>query len=178
MTPPFTEERLREIVETQIASDEKLGSQSGGSGHLGHVDYVLDGVDEPVRQGEAWEVTYKYTVIVTTEFTIYPDNPPHENGYKKTITLNEKGDVVREGVKRFVSTNWEPEGLLAPDKGDETHGAGEMVQRVIDLKTGRDITAEHVSQRLKELEIVAEGIIQRARGEAEGVLRGRPRGDL
>ena len=64
MAHPFTDEKLREIVEGQIRKDENLGSQSGGSGHMGHVEYVLDGIDEPVKTGEAWDITYKYTVIV------------------------------------------------------------------------------------------------------------------
>lgn len=37
-----------------------------------------------------------------------------------------------------------------------------LTQRVIDPNTGRDITGEHITQRLKELEIVAEKIIQSA----------------
>lgn len=37
-----------------------------------------------------------------------------------------------------------------------------LTQRVIDPNTGRDITGEHINQRLKELEIVAEKIIQSA----------------
>jgi len=35
-----------------------------------------------------------------------------------------------------------------------------LTQRVIDPNTGRDITGEYIDQRLKELEIVAEKIIQ------------------
>ncbi len=37
-----------------------------------------------------------------------------------------------------------------------------LTQRVIDPNTGRDITGEYINQRLKELEIVAEKIIQSA----------------
>ena len=37
-----------------------------------------------------------------------------------------------------------------------------MIQRIIDPQTGMDITVEHVEQRLKELETVADGIIKRA----------------
>ncbi|KKL46775.1 hypothetical protein LCGC14_2342200 [marine sediment metagenome] len=38
----------------------------------------------------------------------------------------------------------------------------EMIQKCIDPITGRDITAEHINQRLKELEIVANNIIKNA----------------
>ncbi|GAG55519.1 unnamed protein product [marine sediment metagenome] len=37
-----------------------------------------------------------------------------------------------------------------------------MVQRVIDLDTGKDITGEYISQRLKELEKTADIIIDKA----------------
>ena len=37
-----------------------------------------------------------------------------------------------------------------------------MVQRVIDLDTGKDITGEYVNQRLKELEKIADLIIDKA----------------
>ena len=169
MTHPFSEKRLQEIIEAQIAEDEKLGSQSGGSGHLGDVGFVLDGIDEPVRRGGGWEVTYRYTLIVTTEFTIYPDNPPYEYGHEKTITLDDEGEVVSEGERRLVSTNWEPEVPpdlpVAEDEGCET--PRDMIQLVIDPETGRDITSEHISRRLEELELLADGIIRRALVEAE-----------
>ena len=38
----------------------------------------------------------------------------------------------------------------------------QMVQRVIDLDTGKDITGEYVSQRLKELDKIADMIIDKA----------------
>jgi hypothetical protein len=37
-----------------------------------------------------------------------------------------------------------------------------LTQRVIDPNTGRDITGEYINQRLKELEIIADKIIQSA----------------
>ena len=38
----------------------------------------------------------------------------------------------------------------------------EMIQKCIDPTTGRDITAEHINQRLKELEKIANNIIENA----------------
>lgn len=42
-----------------------------------------------------------------------------------------------------------------------------LTQRVIDPDTGRDITGEYINQRLNELEIVAEKIIQSALKEVK-----------
>ena len=38
----------------------------------------------------------------------------------------------------------------------------EIIQKCIDPVTGRDITAEHISQRLTELEIIAVDIVNKA----------------
>jgi len=165
----FNKDEISKIVWKQIEKDESLGEQVGGSGHLSHISCTIDGVDEPKKVPEGWEVTYRYTVSITTEFTIYPDNPPRENGYEKTIVVDEKGDVIKELCSKFISSNWEPFEPLdfnATGKGplddDEV-----PVQMVIDLETGRDITGEYISQRLVELEILADKIIQDAASDAE-----------
>ena len=50
---------------------------------------------------------------------------------------------------------------------DKTIIEENLTQRIIDPNTGRDITGEIVSQKLKELEIVAENIIQSALNESK-----------
>ena len=40
-----------------------------------------------------------------------------------------------------------------------------LIQKVIDPKTGRDITGEYISTRLKELEVEAEAMIKEALAE-------------
>lgn len=42
-----------------------------------------------------------------------------------------------------------------------------MDQKVIDLKTGRDITGEYIGRRLKELEELADNIITSAKNECK-----------
>ena len=73
----LTKEQIEVAVRRQIKSDEKLGDQSGGSGHLGYVSYTIDEIGDAVGKDEGWEVVYKYTLVVTTEFTVEPDNPPY-----------------------------------------------------------------------------------------------------
>jgi len=48
------------------------------------------------------------------------------------------------------------------EEKDKTIIDESLTQRVIDPDTGRDITGEYINQRLKELEIVGEKIIQSA----------------
>jgi len=40
----LTDEKIKEIVEAQIQSTGKLGSQSGGSGHMAHVSFRIDDI--------------------------------------------------------------------------------------------------------------------------------------
>ncbi len=165
----FNNDEARKIVWKQIEKDVSLGEQVGGSGHLSHVDCKIDSVDKPRKAPEGWEITYRYTVSVTTEFTIYPDNPPRENGFEKTIVVNENGDTIKVRKTGIISSNWESvETLDFPATESDPGEVNEIpVQRVIDLKTGRDITGEYISQRLMELGILADKIIQQAVSDAE-----------
>ena len=74
----LTKEQIETAVHNQIVKDEELGDQAGGSGHMSYVGYSLEEVSEPLDKDGDWEVEYRYTVIVTTEFTIEPDNPPYK----------------------------------------------------------------------------------------------------
>lgn len=165
----FNNDDSRKIIWKQIEKDESLGEQVGGSGHLSYTDCKIDSVDELKKVPEGWEITYRYTVSVTTEFTIYPDNPPRKNEYEKTIVVDEKGDVIKTRKTEIISSNWEsvePVDFTATEK--KSVEVNEIpVQRVIDLKTGRDITGVYITRRLKELEILADKIIQRAACNAE-----------
>jgi len=127
----FNNDEIRKIVWKQIEKDVSPGEQVGGSGHLGHVDCKIDSIDTPRKVQSGWEITYRYTVSVTTEFTIYPDNPPRENGYEKTIVINKNGDVINVGKMRIISSNWEPmEALDVNDAGKAPTEINEdLVQR-------------------------------------------------
>jgi len=92
----FSIDKIREIVELQIKKDEKLGNQAGGSGHLSHVDFEINSIDDPVKTGENWKIKYAYTTIITTEFTYYPDNPPYEYKHSREIIINSNYQIIEE----------------------------------------------------------------------------------
>ena len=75
---------IETIIRNQIESNEKIGEQSSGSGHLGFVSYTLDEYSTAQKQNQI-EIDYYYTLFVETEFTFYPDNPPMS--YKRHKTL-------------------------------------------------------------------------------------------
>ena len=93
------EPKIETIVESKIKRDEELGSLTGSSGHLGHKSYVVDEISPLKQVDRGWEITYKYTIIVESEFTIYPDNPPHEYKYEKAIVVDDIGNVIEESEK-------------------------------------------------------------------------------
>ncbi len=84
----ITREELEKMIIEKIESEEKLGEQSGGSGHMGFVDYTIDNIDEPVLTEEGYSVSYNYTLIITTEFTYEPDNPPYRVPVSKSLLID------------------------------------------------------------------------------------------
>ena len=86
----LTKEQIKEAVIGQIEKYEKLGEQAGGSGHLSDVNFIIDEILDPVETEEGWEVEYKYTIVVTTEFTIEPDNPPYRYPKSGKVVIEKK----------------------------------------------------------------------------------------
>ncbi|MFH2096868.1 MAG: hypothetical protein ABIJ16_14255 [Bacteroidota bacterium] len=95
------EDEIIGIVKKTIEQDENPGYKSGSSDHVGYVSYVIDSV-ESRQLDECVELCYVYTIIIETEFTYYPDNPPHEYQYEKTIRVNDRGEVMSGSDKRCL----------------------------------------------------------------------------
>ena len=100
----FSKEQLNNIVKKKIETDEVLGDQVGGSGHMGNVSYEIDKIEDPVKIEDGWKITYEYTTSVITEFTIWPDNPPYESRHSKSITVNDSGEIIKESDKETKFT--------------------------------------------------------------------------
>ena len=94
----FTESEVRNIIQTKTRQDENIGEQVGGSGHSGYVSYEIVNINKPERvqtgTRDGWRITYVYILIVETEFTYYPDNPPYEYKYRKTVIIDDKGQII------------------------------------------------------------------------------------
>lgn len=98
--------KIEKIVTRVITHDEKLGNTVGGSGHKGYTSFELTTLGNPSKRQfkgrDAWEITFNYTIITETEFTYYPDNPPHEYAYQKKIIIDKNGRVLREFPRKAV----------------------------------------------------------------------------
>ncbi len=88
------EKNLEQIVRKQIETIEKLGDQAGGSGHMGHVSYRIDDIRSRLLDNGNTEISYRYTLMVETEFTCYPDNPPYETPSSGSIILDPNGKII------------------------------------------------------------------------------------
>jgi hypothetical protein len=98
----MTESEIREIVEQKIRSVVEPGEQTGSSGHLGFVEFRVDSLAiNPMDRGRV-KVDYTYTVFIETEFTYYPDNPPHEYKYGQSIVIDRNRRIVEESEREIL----------------------------------------------------------------------------
>ena len=62
---------------------------------MSDVGLRIDEIKDPVEAGGGvWLVDYSYTLIVVTEFTVYPDNPPYEYTYSRQIRVDGEGELL------------------------------------------------------------------------------------
>lgn len=97
----FTEKEILEIIKQKIEIDENLSQQSGGSGHLGFVSYKIMDYQKRLIQPDQLEISYHYCIVVETEFTYYPDNPPMEYHFKNVIMVNKDKEILSENKQSF-----------------------------------------------------------------------------
>jgi len=86
---------LEQLVSEQIEKTEKLGDRAGGSGHMSHVSFRIDKIKSRKLDREKTEISYEYTLMVETEFTYYPDNPPYEYPNVGKLVVDKNGDLVK-----------------------------------------------------------------------------------
>lgn len=84
------------LILERVTKNENLGEHAGGSGHLSHTSLHDLKVVSQKNTSLGLEVEYSYTLVVTTEFTIEPDNPPYEYHRKAKIIIGNNGEVVEE----------------------------------------------------------------------------------
>ena len=90
----LTDGEIKKIVKQKIEEDEKLGYQSGGSGHMGYVSYQLNDVKIMDAAGDTIKVEYNYSTFVESEFTIEPDNPPMEDIKSRIIIIDKNKNII------------------------------------------------------------------------------------
>lgn len=95
----ISKEKIEQIVSGVIHRDEDIGERAGGSGHMSDTAFTIDEISEPVEVSDGWEIEYRYTTMISTEFTYEPDNPPYRYHHTKIIIINENGSIVKEFEK-------------------------------------------------------------------------------
>lgn len=92
----FSEKELTEITERAIEATEKPGYRKGGSDHMQHISYSIDEITARSLEDEKTEISFRYTLHVETEFTIFPDNPPMEYHRRGSIVLDKDKNIVTQ----------------------------------------------------------------------------------
>lgn len=89
----FIKERIASLVRDRGGQ----GTHAGGSGSLSEVDIYVEEVRETGREGSNILFECVYEKVVTTEFTIYPDNPPYVSRHRVVFSVSEEGEIVEVG---------------------------------------------------------------------------------
>jgi hypothetical protein len=115
----FCDYETEEIIRKKIELDEKIGEQTGGSGHLSEVSSHLDYVSLKTDESNNIEATYFYTLTVYSEFTMYPSNPPMNCRYRKSLWMNPEKEILQESDKSHYSLDELPAEIAWPMVQDE-----------------------------------------------------------
>ena len=96
-------DHIKEIIQNLIDNIENVGEHIGGSGHLGNISTKIIQISPPIAIEEGkWQISYKYAVFLVTEFTYYPDNPPHESHYAQAIIVDNFGKIININPKETI----------------------------------------------------------------------------
>lgn len=91
----LSEQEIQNLVQKQIERTEKLGHQSGGSGHMAYVGYKIDEIEITHLPNGKIRVDYRYSTYVETEFTYEPDNPPMEYPSSGSFVIDEENSITK-----------------------------------------------------------------------------------
>jgi len=109
----ISKEEVEKLIRSYIEKIENLGEQSGGSGHLSFTSYQLIEFDHKKINDDQVKARFTYIVVVDTEFTYYPDNPPYETEYEKKIVIDKEKNIISEETLSSKS-NRDYEDMLDP----------------------------------------------------------------
>lgn len=101
----LTDKQIVTIIKEIITREENQGTHAGGSGHLADIGFRIDHLEIIRSEKEFVRINFFYTVTISTEFTIYPDNPPYEYRKKNFAVINYDGEIIERGNKNYYSLN-------------------------------------------------------------------------
>ena len=108
----LSEDKIKAILLEFLKKQEGTGTQTGGSGHLSDIGVFIDKLVIS-DQTEEVEVSVEFIVLIETEFTYYPDNPPKEYKYIQNFKIKMDGKINSYSDKEFIGgSNTEPENFI------------------------------------------------------------------
>jgi|SRR3972149_157734 len=94
----LTKEKIWQIVENKIKSDENIYSGSAESAFSGHLDYRIEEISDPVETENGYKVTFEYITVISG-YSIWPGNTPCEYLNEKSIIIDKTGKIIDESEK-------------------------------------------------------------------------------
>jgi hypothetical protein len=85
----------------------QVGENTGGSGHLSLKTLVIEKI-EIQEKADNLTASIICTIIIETEFTLDPDNPPYYNKYQYELKLDNNGENISLIQEKFIESNFEP----------------------------------------------------------------------
>jgi len=92
----MTKEEVEAIVRKHIEDIEKLGEYGSTNGHMSSTTYELDTISFDEYEDGCIHINYSYITFVETEFTYYPDNPPHEYPHVRMMVINKDRQIISD----------------------------------------------------------------------------------
>lgn len=97
---PPRKEIIKNHIQAYLEKVEKIGQNGAGSGHLAFKFLEIDSLSHPVSFSRdnimGFRIEVHYRILIETEFTFYPDNPPQEYRYSKALFCDKNGKVLGE----------------------------------------------------------------------------------
>lgn len=90
----FSSTEIEDIINAHIKAIEKTGDRGSSSGHLSSVSIILNKFSYRSIENESIKIQYSYTKYIETEFTYYPDNPPHEYHISREMIIDKNKNVL------------------------------------------------------------------------------------
>ena len=114
-------EKISENLLRHIEAEENIGHHGGGSGHLSHISVQIDLIEilEVSSNNYSHKAIVNYVKIIESEFTFYPDNPPHEYNYTQTFYLDSDLTITGFSKKELISSNMDIDLILDDDLDNE-----------------------------------------------------------
>ena len=96
-------QHIEKIIWEIINENHELGDQVGGSGHKATIYANLLDLSTEESEDDVLKVTFQYSIIRESEFTVYSEDADPEDIYEQTITIKNQHMTSKEQLVQIKS---------------------------------------------------------------------------